>query len=86
MEAKKKRMTEYKTLTVKWITKMDWNSDNMHGCLTRLNVDKFLFGCPACGVIMYLDHDVNVITLTINPSIHCVCDAHFWVKNGEVIV
>jgi len=51
---------------------------------------KYWLRCHKCGLAANLgDHDVSVIDgiVTISPSIMCPntkCDAHYWIKNGEV--
>lgn len=56
-------------------------------------VEKSLtIGCPKCGMVHALtEHDItwiDEITVTIDPSIQCTnpnCDAHFYIKNNEII-
>jgi len=52
---------------------------------------KYWLRCHKCGVSANLgDHEViiNDGIITINPSIQCPneeCNAHYWIKNGEVV-
>ena len=91
-------MTEYKTLTVTYLGERDQWKTPVYGDLWQWR-GFWLMGCPACGRVATLKHtsgghtvtlegEVPVLKATISPSIGCPyqdCDAHYFVKNGEVV-
>ena len=82
-------MTEYRTLeiTVKE-PRSSWPSRS-YGELFKPDekANYWLLGCPACGLIAFLNHEVTVTEgkATIDPSVICPeCNAHYWVRDGKV--
>ena len=68
----------------------NWRTSS-HGELwkTAEESELWLLGCPSCGLVASLRHDVVVIDgkPTITPSVVCPgngCGAHYFVVNGEV--
>ena len=56
---------------------------------TAEDSETWLLGCPACGLVAFLSHDVKIVNgrPTISPSVICPdpgCGAHYFVVNGEV--
>ena len=50
---------------------------------------RWFLGCPSCGLVAFLRHDVNIVDgkPTIIPSVVCPepgCGAHYFVVDGEV--
>ena len=52
---------------------------------------KYMLRCHKCGLVANLgDHDVKIVDgkVTISPSCDCPnseCDAHYWIKDGQVV-
>lgn len=71
--------------------------DKFHGYMWPIysyrnpkQVAGYLVGCPVCGRVGSLDHEVTFNEErqpTVHPSINCGyddCDAHYWIIDGEI--
>ena len=83
---------EYQTLEVKLVEGDRPIDQNLPGVLWKWGKyedSPWLFGCPRCGVVMHLQHKIEIKEgkPTISPSVGCSnCKAHFFVKEGKVEV
>ncbi len=84
-------MPEYRVLRVTVVApRRRWRTP-AYGELWKPSEDSehWLMGCPACGLVAFLSHDVKVKDglATITPSVVCPepgCGAHYHVVDGEV--
>jgi hypothetical protein len=63
--------------------------DNIQSGQLQFWRNRAYLGCPKCGTVMALDHDVEVSgeaneKVTIKPSVICTCNAHFLVTDGKI--
>ena len=81
---------EYQTLEVRIVDHLEYfHGEKNYGLLWKWAEDRWLFGCPRCGIVMGLKHNITVENglATISPSVGCpFCRAHFFVKDGKIEV
>lgn len=85
---------EYKTLEIKLVeSKQIWKQEVFgeigHWLYSDGTDAGWVLGCPRCGAVLNLQHEVKVKNekVTISPSVGCPhCRAHFYVRDGKVEV